>query len=180
MGIFNWQGFSENLQKFLVGSIVNIKNECFLLGSLGINRSTEQTNCSRTALRFTRFVVPRSDSFPTTPPPKKKHSFLKWTVLSLSPFFHFRSEKQASNGRFSSFWIFLHYGAHLYGPEGNVRLQLHVHVVLKSTCNNVIFVFIWMCNVLDGRWNYICFLHLLHLRLFACSQYKKRNSVLYI
>ena len=44
------------LERVLVGNIVNIRNECLFLGSWGINRSAEQTNHTRTASRFTRFV----------------------------------------------------------------------------------------------------------------------------
>ena len=45
------------LEGVYVGGIVNIRNEClFILGSWEMNRSAEQTNRTRTASRFTRFV----------------------------------------------------------------------------------------------------------------------------
>ena len=63
------------LERFFVGSIVNIRNEClFSLGSWGMNRSAEQTNRSRTASRFTRFVCPSLRFIPHEPRKKDTHS----------------------------------------------------------------------------------------------------------
>ena len=47
----------------------------FFLGSWGMNRSAEQTNRTRTASRFTRFVCPALRFIPNEPR-KKRHSFL--------------------------------------------------------------------------------------------------------
>ena len=65
------------LERFFVGSIVNIRNEClFSLGSWGMNRSAEQTNRTRTASRFTRFVCdsPSLRFIPHEPRKKDTHS----------------------------------------------------------------------------------------------------------
>ena len=48
----------------------------FLLGSWGMNRSAEQTNHTRTASRFTRFVCPALRFIPHET--RKRHSFLKY------------------------------------------------------------------------------------------------------
>ena len=75
------------LERILVGSIVNVKNEClrfFFWVHGGMNRSAEQTNCPRTASRFTRFFfVTRFDSFSMNPENKDTHSLI---VPSSSPF----------------------------------------------------------------------------------------------
>ena len=56
------------LERVFVGSIVNIRNEClFSLGSWGMNRSAEQTNRTRNASRFTRFVCPALRFIPHEP-----------------------------------------------------------------------------------------------------------------
>ena len=66
------------LERFFVGSIVNIRNECLLtLGSRGMNRSAEQTNRTRTASRFTRFVCPALRFIPHEPRKKDTHSLRK-------------------------------------------------------------------------------------------------------
>ena len=74
--IFWIYNFSRRiLEKVFVGSIVNIRNEClFFLDSWGMNRSAEQTNRSRTALRFTRFVCPALRFIPHEPRKKDTHS----------------------------------------------------------------------------------------------------------
>ena len=46
----------------------------FFLGSWGMNRSAEQTNRSRTASRFTRFVCPALRFIPHEPRKKDTHS----------------------------------------------------------------------------------------------------------
>ena len=65
------------LERVLVRNIVNIRNEClFFWVHGGMNRSAEQTNHSRTASRFTRFVCPALRFIPPWTQ-KKRHSFLK-------------------------------------------------------------------------------------------------------
>ena len=49
----------------------------FLGGSWGMNRSAEQTNHPRTALRFTRFVCPALRFIPHEPTKKDTHSLNK-------------------------------------------------------------------------------------------------------
>ena len=49
----------------------------FFLGSWGMNRSAEQTNRSRTASRFTRFVCPALRFIPHEPRKKDTHSLNK-------------------------------------------------------------------------------------------------------
>ena len=64
------------LERVLVRNIVNIRNEClFFWVHGGMNRSAEQTNHSRTASRFTRFVCPALRFMPPWTQ-KKRHSFL--------------------------------------------------------------------------------------------------------
>ena len=53
----------------------------FFLGSWGMNRSAEQTNRPRTALRFTRFVCPALRFIPHEPRKKDTHSLNKYIVL---------------------------------------------------------------------------------------------------
>ena len=68
------------LERVLVRNIVNIRNEClFFWVHGGMNRSAEQTNHSRTASRFTRFVCPALRFIPPWTP-KKRHSFLKYNI----------------------------------------------------------------------------------------------------
>ena len=63
------------LGRVLVGNIVNIRNECLIfLGSWGMNRIAEQTNRTRTASRFTRFVCPALRFIPHEPRKKDTHS----------------------------------------------------------------------------------------------------------
>ena len=73
---FRIYNFSRRiLERVVVGSIVNIRNEClFFLDSWGMNRSAEQTNRSRTASRFTRFVCPALRFIPHEPRKKDTHS----------------------------------------------------------------------------------------------------------
>ena len=67
------------LESVFVGNIVNIRNEClFFWVHGGMNRSAEQTNRTRTASRFTRFVCPALRFIPPWTQ-KKRHSFLKYT-----------------------------------------------------------------------------------------------------
>ena len=69
------------LERVFVGSIVNIRNEClFSLGSWGMNRSAEQTNRTRTASRFTRFVCPTLRFIPHEPRKKDTHSLSEFTT----------------------------------------------------------------------------------------------------
>ena len=49
----------------------------FFLGSWGMNRSAEQTNRPRTALRFTGFVCPALRFIPHEPRKKDTHSLIK-------------------------------------------------------------------------------------------------------
>ena len=60
---FLWEFYKESL----VGSIVNIRNECLFLGSWGMNRNAEQTNRPRTTSRFTLFVCPALQFIPHEP-----------------------------------------------------------------------------------------------------------------
>ena len=54
----------------------------FFLGSWKMNRSAEQTNRTRTASRFTRFVC-SALRFISHEPRKKRHSFLKKITFSI-------------------------------------------------------------------------------------------------
>ena len=77
------------LETFFVGSIVNIRNEClFSLGSWGMNRSAEQTNRTRTASRFTRFVCPPLRFIPHEPRKKDTHSLIKQNKGTIYPYFY--------------------------------------------------------------------------------------------
>ena len=74
------------LGRVLVGNIVNIRNECLIfLDSWGMNRSAEQTNRTRTASRFTRFVCPALRFIRHEPRKKDTHS-LKDTSERVSEF----------------------------------------------------------------------------------------------
>ena len=52
----------------------------FFLCSWGMNRSVEQTNRSRTASRFTRFVCPALQFIPHEPRKKDTHSLIEFCV----------------------------------------------------------------------------------------------------
>ena len=67
----------RNLERIFVGSIINIRNECHFFWIHG-----EQTNRTRTASRFTRFVCPAQRFIPPWTP-QIKHSFLKNVISKL-------------------------------------------------------------------------------------------------
>ena len=64
------------------------------LGSWGMNRSAEQTNRPRTALRFTRFVCPALRFIPHEPRKKDTHSLIVKKYVLLSDFFNFTKIRQ--------------------------------------------------------------------------------------
>ena len=76
------------LEGVFVGGIVNIRNEClFFLDSWDMNRSAEQTNRTRTASRFTRFVCSALRFISHEPRKKDTHSLNDhgWNIFVSSP-----------------------------------------------------------------------------------------------
>ena len=75
--------FSENLRKGLCLKHCKYKEwVSFYLDSWGMNRSAEQTNRTRTASRFTRFVCPVLRFIPNEPRKKDTHSLIvQWNRL---------------------------------------------------------------------------------------------------